>query len=126
MSPPTKALEVELWKPGTLAATAKTVPEYFRSRYGKASGVIAALIRPIPLIGLTEGQFVASAAILSAMLGAGYYRPAPIVVAVEGITYSVMGGLWPVTMTDFTQVFLTVIGMAIAIPFALNTAVGAR
>lgn len=47
-----------------------------------------------------------------------------IVVAVVVAIYSVMGGLWSVTLTDFVQVFLIVIGMIIAVPFALNTAGG--
>ena len=105
------------------AATVKTVPEYFRRRYGKSSGVITAIIMLIPLIGLTEGQFVASATILSTMLGIGY-KPAIIIVAVIVTAYSVMGGLWSVTITDFVQVFMIVIGMIIAIPFALRTAGG--
>ncbi|MBE6990580.1 MAG: sodium:solute symporter family protein [Ruminococcaceae bacterium] len=105
------------------AASVKTVPEYFRRRYGKSAGVITAIIMLIPLIGLTEGQFVASATILSTMLGIGY-KPAIVIVAVIVTAYSVMGGLWSVTMTDFVQVFMIVIGMIIAIPFALQTAGG--
>lgn len=46
------------------------------------------------------------------------------IVAVVVTVYSVMGGLWSVTMTDFIQVFLIVIGMLIAVPYALNTAGG--
>lgn len=105
------------------AATVKTVPEYFRRRYGKASGLVTAIVMLIPLVGLTEGQFVASATILSTMLGIGY-KPAIIIVAVVVTAYSVMGGLWSVTLTDFVQVFLIIIGMIIAVPFALNTAGG--
>jgi SSS family solute:Na+ symporter len=105
------------------AATVKTVPEFFRRRYGKATGLITAIIMLVPLIGLTEGQFVASATILSTMLGIGY-KPAIIIVAAVVIVYSVMGGLWSVTLTDFVQVFMIIIGMIIAIPFALNTAGG--
>jgi len=105
------------------AATVKTVPEYFRRRYGKSAGIITAIIMLIPLIGLTEGQFVASATILSTMLGIGY-KPAIIIVTAIVTAYSVMGGLWSVTMTDFVQVFMIVIGMILAIPFALNTAGG--
>ena len=105
------------------AASVKTVPEYFRRRYGKSSGIITAIIMLIPLIGLTEGQFVASATILSTMLGIGY-KPAIIIVAVIVTAYSVMGGLWSVTITDFVQVFMIVIGMILAIPFALRTAGG--
>ena len=105
------------------ASEVKTVPEYFRRRYGKGAGLLTALIMLVPMIGFTEGQFVASATILSTMLGIGY-KPAIIVVAVIVTAYSVMGGLWSVTLTDFAQVFMIVIGMIIAVPFALNAAGG--
>ena len=105
------------------AATVKTVPEYFRRRYGKASGLITSIIMLLPLIGLTAGQFIASAVILSTMLGISY-KVAVIIVGVVVTVYSIMGGLWSVTLTDFIQVFLIVIGMIIAVPFALNYAGG--
>ncbi|MBZ4673854.1 MAG: sodium solute transporter superfamily [Spirochaeta sp.] len=35
-----------------------------------------------------------------------------------------MGGLWSVTLTDFIQVFLIVIGMVVAVPYALKLAGG--
>lgn len=104
-------------------ATVKTVPEYFRRRYGKESGIITSIIMLLPLIGLTAGQFIASAVILSTMLGIDY-QIAVIIVAVVVTVYSIMGGLWSVTLTDFVQVFLIVIGMIIAVPFALNYAGG--
>ncbi|MEE1086280.1 MAG: sodium:solute symporter family protein [Schaedlerella sp.] len=104
-------------------ATVKTVPEYFRRRYGKSSGLVTAIIMLLPLVGLTAGQFIASAVILSTMLGINY-QVAVIIVAVVVTVYSIMGGLWSVTLTDFIQVFLIVIGMIIAIPFAMNYAGG--
>ena len=104
-------------------ATVKTVPEYFRRRYGKASGLITAIIMFLPLVGLTAGQFIASAVILSTMLGISY-KTAVIIVAIVVTVYSIMGGLWSVTLTDFIQVFLIVIGMIIAVPFALKYAGG--
>lgn len=105
------------------AATVKTVPEYFRRRYGKSAGLITAIIMLLPLVGLTAGQFIASSVILSTMLGISY-KTAVIVVAVVVTIYSILGGLWSVTLTDFVQVFLIVIGMIIAVPFALNMAGG--
>ena len=104
-------------------ATVKTVPEYFRRRYGKSAGLITAIIMLLPLVGLTAGQFIASAVILSTMLGISY-KVAVIVVAVVVTIYAIMGGLWSVTLTDFIQVFLIVIGMIIAVPFATNMAGG--
>lgn len=105
------------------AATVKTVPEYFRRRYGKSAGLVTAIIMLLPLIGLTAGQFIASSVILSTMLGISY-KTAVIIVAVVVTIYSVMGGLWSVTLTDFIQVFLIIIGMIIAVPFAMNLAGG--
>ena len=105
------------------AAEVKTVPEYFRRRYGKSAGLVTAIIMLLPLIGATASQFIASAVILSTMLGISY-KTAVLVVAVVVTIYSIMGGLWSVTLTDFVQVFLIVIGMIIAVHFALNTAGG--
>lgn len=105
------------------AATVKTVPEYFRRRYGKSAGLITAVIMLLPLIGATASQFIASSVILSTMLGIDY-KVAVLIVAVVVTLYSIMGGLWSVTLTDFIQVFLIVIGMIIAVPFAMNMAGG--
>ena len=105
------------------AATVKTVPEYFRRRYGKSAGLVTAIIMLLPLIGLTAGQFIASSVILSTMLGISY-KTAVIIVAVVVTIYSIMGGLWSVTLTDFIQVFLIIIGMIIAMPFAMRLAGG--
>lgn len=104
-------------------AEVKTVPEYFRRRYGKSAGFITAIIMLLPLIGLTASQFIASVTIVSVMLNLDF-KIAVTVVAVVVTIYSVMGGLWAVALTDFVQVFLIVIGMFIAVPFALNLAGG--
>ena len=105
------------------AATVKTVPEYFRRRYGKLPGIITAIIMVLPLIGLTAGQMIASAVILSTMMGISF-SAAVIAICVIVTIYSVMGGLWSVTLTDFIQVFFIVFGMAVAIPYAFNLAGG--
>lgn len=104
-------------------AEVKTVPEYFRRRYGRSAGLVTAVIMILPLIGLTASQFIASATILSVMLGIEL-KLAVTLVAIVVTLYAVMGGLWAVTLTDFVQVFLIVIGMILAIPFALNLAGG--
>ena len=114
---------LSLFAPKLRKAEVKTVPEYFRRRYGKTSGLITTLIMMIPLIGLTAIQFIASATVLSIMLGINYQLAVTIVAIIITI-YAIMGGLWSVTLTDFVQVFLIVIGMALAIPFSLRLAGG--
>nr|WP_272508952.1 sodium:solute symporter family protein [Clostridium ganghwense] len=104
-------------------AMVKTVPEFFRRRYGKAPGVVTAIIMILPLIGLTAIQFTASAVVLSVMTGLSY-KISVIIVSTIVTIYSVLGGLWSVTLTDFIQMFLIVVGMLLAVPFALKTAGG--
>lgn len=53
------------------------------------------------------------------MLGVGW-KLSLVIVAVIVTTYSVMGGMWSVAITDFVQVALIIVGMFIAIPFSLN------
>lgn len=105
------------------ASEVKTVPEYFRRRYGKSTGLITSIIMILPLIGLTASQFIASSTIVSVMMGLDY-KVAVTIVAVVVTIYSIMGGLWSVTLTDFVQVFLIIIGMALTIPFSLKFAGG--
>ncbi len=109
--------------PKLRTAEVKTVPEYFRRRYGKLAGLITAIIMIMPLIGLTAVQFIASATIVSVMLGVDFHTSVTIVAIVVTV-YSILGGLLAVALTDFIQVFLIVVGMALAIPFSLNLAGG--
>lgn len=105
------------------ASEVRTVPEYFRRRYGKKSGLITAIVMILPLIGLTASQFIASATIVSVMMGLEF-KIAVTLVAIIVTIYAVMGGLWAVTLTDFIQVFLIVIGMLLAVPYAFGEAGG--
>ena len=114
----------QLRGPKFRAATVKDSSEYFRRRYGKSCGITTAKSSCFfPWWELTAGQFIASAVILSTMLNIDY-QVAVIIVAVVVTVYSIMGGLWSVTLTDFVQVFLIVIGMIIAVPFACAGGLG--
>ena len=91
----------------------KTVPEYFRSRYGSKSGLLSSLVMLIPLVGITASQLIALAAVFSSILGMDY-QLSVILMAVVVTTYSVMGGLWSVAFTDIFQLILIIIGIGIA------------
>lgn len=109
--------------PKLRGAMVKTVPEFFRRRYGEAPGIVTAVIMILPLIGLTAIQIIASSVVLSVMTGLSYTN-AVLAVSVVVTLYSVLGGLWAVSYTDVIQMFLIIIGSAIAIPYALTTAGG--
>ncbi|MCD8054291.1 MAG: sodium:solute symporter family protein [Lachnospiraceae bacterium] len=101
----------------------KTVPEYFRLRYGKTAGFLASALSIVSVVGLTAGQLKVSASILEVMLGMDY-NTALILVAVVISAYAILGGLWSVVLTDCVQFFFILIGMGAAIPFALRLAGG--
>ena len=101
----------------------KTVPEYFRCRYGRPCGLITAILMLLPSVGLTASQFIASAIILSRMLSMDY-QVAVIVIAVVVIVYSIMGGFFSIALTDCLQIVLTIGGLLLALPFAIRYAGG--
>lgn len=104
-------------------ANVKTVPEFFLKRYGRANGLVTALILILPLIGLTAIQLMASATVLSVMTNMDY-TTSVVIVTIVVAAYSIVGGLWSVTLTDVVQWILIVIGSALVIPFALDAAGG--
>ncbi len=97
----------------------KTVPEYFRRRYDRPSGLFTAIIMLLPLIGLTAAQFIASGVIFSVVMGWDY-KVAVAVISIVVILYSTMGGMWSVSLTDFIQMLLIIFGMALAVPYSLD------
>jgi len=109
--------------PKLRGALVKTVPEYFRRRYGEAPGIVTAIIMILPLIGLTAVQIIAGAVVLSVMSGLGY-AASVLITAVVMTLYAVLGGLWAVTMTDVVQMFVILFGTIVAIPYAISTAGG--
>jgi SSS family solute:Na+ symporter len=100
----------------------KTVPEYFRRRYDKFSGGFSAIVMMAALVGLTAGQFKASASILEVML----VSIIPQLDYCHRRHHRLCGHGRPVVgNTDRLHPSIPiVIGMIIAIPFALNLAGG--
>ena len=109
--------------PAFRASMVKTVPEFFRQRFGPKNGIYTTLILILPMIGLTAIQLMASATILSVMTGWSY-PVATVIVTILVTEYSVLGGLWSVTLTDVVQWVLIVAGCALIIPFGLEAAGG--
>jgi solute:Na+ symporter, SSS family len=97
----------------------KTVPEYFRSRYGKQNGLLSSIILILPMVGLTASQLIASGTILAVMTGWSYTTSVLVVTAVVGV-YSVLGGMYSVIYTDVVQWIFIIVGMIAIIPFAMN------
>lgn len=111
------------WAPKVRRTNVKTTAEYFRRRYGDASGILQVVFIITSLLGDTIAQYVASAVIISAMLNIDF-QMALIIAAVVVTVYSALGGLWGIAGTDFMQVLLIFIGLLVVIPSAVKLAGG--
>lgn len=104
-------------------AIATTVPEVIGRRYGKSSQLISSILSVVASSALTAVQITATASIVHVLTGFSLSWAILISGAVV-VFYTFLGGMWSVTLTDFVQFFIIVIGFAIAVPFAFSAAGG--
>lgn len=97
----------------------KTMLDPLAQRYGKKIGALFFL----PAL---TGELFWTAAILSA-LGSTFgvvlgldFQSAIILSAVVAISYTALGGLWAVALTDVVQMILLLLGLFITLPYALS------
>ena len=96
----------------------RTVPEFFLQKYGRANHVVTSIVMFLPLLGLTAAQMLATATIFSTITGIDYTF-ALIVSCGVIVIYTVLGGMWSVSLTDFYQWILIVLGMGITLGFVI-------
>lgn len=101
-----------------------TVGELLTKRFGVTAGVLSAVVSALYCALVCATQVIAMGTILQAIMG----WPASIsmVVVIDiVIAYSLMGGMWSVSLTDFIQFFLITLGILfIMLPFSVNAAGG--
>ncbi len=89
-----------------------TIPDLFRQRFGRAAETTASLIMIPSYFGWIAAQFTA----LAAMMSLFFDLPVPlgiVLVAVVGAGYTMLGGMWSVTLTDAIQVTLLLMGLVV-------------
>ncbi len=89
-----------------------TIPDLFRRRFGRAAETVASLIMVPSYFGWIAAQFTA----LAGMLDLFFDLPLPagiVLVAIVGAGYTMMGGMWSVTLTDAIQVTLLLLGLLV-------------
>jgi Na+/proline symporter len=99
-----------------------TIPDFFRLRYGKAAEILCAIILVPSYFGWIAAQFVALATILSQMYG-GSMPWWIVIVAIIGSGYSLMGGMWSISITDTIQLVLIIVGLLV-LGFEILSSVG--
>ncbi|MEZ5331952.1 MAG: sodium:solute symporter family protein [Thermoanaerobaculia bacterium] len=96
-----------LWRMGLL-----TVSDFFRRRFGPRAELLSALIMVPSYFGWIAAQFVALAGVLHLLFGVDMAAGIAIV-AVVGTGYTLLGGMWSVTLTDAVQMSLVILGLGV-------------
>ncbi len=89
-----------------------TVSDFFRQKFGPVAEILSALVLVPSYIGWIAAQFVALAEVLNLFFGI----PVDIglvIVALVGTGYTLMGGMWSVTLTDAIQILLVMGGLIV-------------
>ena len=89
-----------------------TVPDFFRRKFGPTAEVISSLIMVPSYFGWIAAQFTALAGVLELFFGIPMWAGL-LIVAVVGTGYTLMGGMWSVTLTDAVQITLVLGGLVV-------------
>jgi len=100
-----------------------TLPDFYRRRFGVRAEILASLIMVPGYFGWIAAQFVALAQILELFWGIPLVHGIWLVAAV-GTGYTLLGGMWSVTLTDAVQLALLLIGLAVLAATVLTELAG--
>jgi Na+/proline symporter len=89
-----------------------TLPDFFRRKFGPAAELLSGLIMVPSYFGWIAAEYTALAEILQLYFGLDL-RIGLVLVALVGGGYTIMGGMWSVTLTDAVQLALILIGVVI-------------
>ncbi len=89
-----------------------TLPDFYARRFGRRTEQLSAVLMIPTYFGWIAAQFVALAQLLELVFG---IDPALgiVVVAAVGMTYTLLGGMWSVTMTDAAQIVVVAVGLLV-------------
>ena len=106
--------------------TLLTISDYYRERYGRVVEVACSLIIILSYLGWVSAQVTALGLVFNLLSGGAISIPLGMVLGTASIlAYTLFGGMWSVAVTDFIQMIILVVGLAIIATFAADMAGGA-
>ncbi|MEE2876663.1 MAG: sodium:solute symporter family protein [Candidatus Neomarinimicrobiota bacterium] len=96
-----------------------TVIDFFEMRFGKTAGLFSSVIMISVFIGWTGSLLVSIGFVLHALTG----LPENTGIIIGGLivlVYTVAGGMWAVSLTDFFQMIILMVGLVIAFAIIIN------
>lgn len=89
-----------------------TLGDFFEIRYGKRTEIAASIFLAPPYVGYIAAQLVAMGLILRAVTGMEVWEG--VVVSAMVVTlYTYIGGMWAISITDFIQSIVIILGLII-------------
>jgi solute:Na+ symporter, SSS family len=99
-----------------------TLGDYFEVRFGKRTELVASIFLAPPYIGYIAAQLVAMGLILNVVTGLEIWQG--VVVSAFVVTfYTYIGGMWAISITDFIQSIIIIIGL-LALAIVLSAKAG--
>ena len=87
-----------------------TLGDFFEQRYGKRTELIASFFLAPPYVGYIAAQLVAMGLILNIVTGLPTWQG--VVLAASVVTfYTFIGGMWAISVTDFFQSIIIILGL---------------
>lgn len=101
-----------------------TISQMLTERYNAQTGVISALVAAIYAMMVSVTQVIGMGTVLHVLLGWNLTF-SMIIGGTIALSYTILGGMWSVTMTDIVQFIIMTIGIfAIMLPMSLSKAGG--
>ncbi|HTK99964.1 MAG TPA: sodium:solute symporter, partial [Pseudomonadales bacterium] len=106
--------------------TLLTISDYYRERFGRTIEVVCSLIIILSYLGWVSAQVTALGLVFNLLSDNVISIPVGMVLGTGSIlAYTLFGGMWSVAVTDFIQMIILVLGLAVIAVFAGNQAGGA-
>ena len=101
-----------------------TLGDYFKIRYGKRTELVASIFLAPPYIGYIAAQLVAMGLVLNVVTQIPVWQGVLISSAIVTL-YTYIGGMWAISITDFIQSIIIIVGMLVLAVVLANEAGGA-
>lgn len=89
-----------------------TLGDFFKIRYGKRTELVASVFLAPPYVGYIAAQLVAMGLILNVVTGMVLWQGV-VISAVVVTIYTYVGGMWAISITDFIQSIIIILGLVI-------------
>lgn len=89
-----------------------TLGDFFKNRYGKKTELIASICLAPPYVGYIAAQLVAMGLIMSVVTGMELWIGV-VISSIVVTLYTYVGGMWAISITDFIQSIIIIVGLLV-------------